>query len=317
MTLSKPTSKSVSRITSRSAPATPGPTPSTNRAISACSSPATTPNISAIHGLRPTSTAPTSSAPTSRFVVPNTAKAHSLASYITNDWHLTGTGILQSGEPYSLYEFYGAVGSINFGNYPNLANPVLGIKNPKNPKSAMTGNSGKFRGGCGILHPDPRSQPDFHRLPQSRSGWHSHFSRRPASDIYETAWNKGERNIFRQAGQKRIDLSLRKSFHFTEKIGLQYEFDAFNVFNTTSLDIPQDQAQIRQNYACSDSANAVSYNNCALGYVNYGQIVDQRRSRLISSRPFTTWTRFRTPPGQAREFRLRQRFHRNARTPMA
>jgi hypothetical protein len=71
---------------------------------------------------------------------------------------------------------------------------------------------------------------------------------------------------------------LRKSFHFTEKVGLQYEFDAFNVTNTTSLDVPQDQAQIRQNDACSDTANAVSYNNCALGYVNYGQIVTSNLS---------------------------------------
>ena len=43
--------------------------------------------------------------------VPNTVKAHSIASYFVNDWHTSGAVILQSGEPYSLYEFYGAVGS--------------------------------------------------------------------------------------------------------------------------------------------------------------------------------------------------------------
>ena len=206
-------------------------------------------------------------------VVPNTAKAHSLASYVANDWHLTGIGVLQSGEPYSLYEFYGAVGSINFGNYPNLANPVLGIKNPSNPKSALTGNPGKFRGGGGSYIPtlDP-SQISIDYLNPGVDGIPTSTGSQP-SDIYETNWNKGERNIFRQAGQKRLDISLRKSFHFTEKVGLQYEFDAFNVTNTTSLDVPQDQAQIRQNDACSDTANSVSYNNCALGYVNYGQIV--------------------------------------------
>ena len=63
----------------------------------------------------------------------------------TNDWHFTGIGTLQSGEPYSLYEFYGAVGSINFGNFPTLMNPVLGIKDPKHPKTALTGNKGSFR----------------------------------------------------------------------------------------------------------------------------------------------------------------------------
>ena len=70
---------------------------------------------------------------------------------------MTGIGILQSGEPWSLYEFYGAVGSINFGNFPTLMNPVLGIKDPKHPKSALTGNSGRFRdpGGNYIPYVDP------------------------------------------------------------------------------------------------------------------------------------------------------------------
>jgi hypothetical protein len=69
--------------------------------------------------------------------LPNCANAHSLLSYPTNDWSLTGVAIVQSGEPYSMYEFYGAVGSINFGDYPLLMNPVLPIKSPKEVKAAM------------------------------------------------------------------------------------------------------------------------------------------------------------------------------------
>ena len=67
-------------------------------------------------------------------LLPNAAAAHSVLSYFANDWSVTGLGIVQSGEPYSLYEFYGAVGSINFGNYPTLMNPVLPIANPKDAK---------------------------------------------------------------------------------------------------------------------------------------------------------------------------------------
>jgi hypothetical protein len=51
-----------------------------------------------------------------------------------------------------------------------------------------------------------------------------------------------------------------------------YEFNIFNITNTTSLDVPQDQTQIRQSDACSTTANAISYNNCAAGYLGYGQI---------------------------------------------
>ncbi len=95
-------------------------------------------------------------------------------------------------------------------------------------------------------------------------------------DIYETAFApSGQRNLFRQAMQKRLDLSIRKTFHATNRIDLQYEFNIFNITNTTSLDVPMDQAQIRQNSACSNSA-IKSGNNCETGnyyYVNYGQIV--------------------------------------------
>ena len=209
--------------------------------------------------------------------VPNAIREHNFASYITNDWHLTGIGTLQSGEPWSLYEFYGAVGSINFGNFPTLMNPVLGIKDPKHPKTALTGNPGRFRdsGGNYIPYVDPSQiaisylQPGDQGIPVSTGT--------DPSDIYETAFNVGQRNIFRQDPQKRLDLSVRKGFRITEKIRLQYELNAFNVTNTTSPDIPQDQAQIRQNNGCSSTAIASfgGENNCGdfRSFLGYGQIV--------------------------------------------
>jgi hypothetical protein len=210
--------------------------------------------------------------------VPNAVQAHSLLSYLANDWRFAGQAILQSGEPYSLYEFYGAVGSTRFGDYPNLMNPVLGIKDPKHPKSALTGNKGAFRGTGGDYIPaiDPTQiaikylQPGEQGIPVSTGN--------DPQDIYETAFNQGQRNIFRQSPQKRLDLSVRKSFHISDRITAQYELNAFNVTNTTSLDIPQDQAQIRQPYSCSNSAIAESqanYLNCTPGsyYINYGQLV--------------------------------------------
>jgi len=208
--------------------------------------------------------------------VPNTAKAHTLASYAVNDWHLTGAGTLQSGEPYSLYEFYGAVGSINFGNFPTLMNPVLGVKDPSSAKHSMTGNSGAVRssGGSYIPSIDP-TQIAINYLAPGTDGIPVSTGSDP-QDIYETAFApSGQRNLFRQAAQKRLDLSLRKSFHPNEKLTLQYEFNVFNITNTTSLDVPMDQAQIRQNSACSATATSAG-NNCEPGkyyYVNYGQIV--------------------------------------------
>lgn len=216
---------------------------------------------------------------------PNLAKKGSLASYFANDWSMTGVAILQSGEPYSLYEFYGAVGSVYFGNYPTLLNPVLGIKDPSHPKSAFTGNSGPFRGSGGNYIPtiDP-TQIAINYVAPGDMGVPSATS--PGAnpndpvDIYETNFNKGQRNIFRQSAQKRLDISIRKDFHVTEKINAEYAFNIFNVTNTTSLDVPMNQGQIRRSSACSNSATSQG-NNCEPGtyyYVNYGQIVTSNQA---------------------------------------
>ena len=93
--------------------------------------------------------------------------------------------------------------------------------------------------------------------------------------------------------QKRLDVSLHKNFHPTEKFSVLYQF---NVFNTTGLDVPQDQVRIRQNYGCSTAANNVKFDNCPEGYVN-GQVAtsnlaaDQQSARLI-------WTCFRWSTGR-------------------
>jgi hypothetical protein len=235
--------------------------------------------------------------------VPNTAKEHTLAAQFVDDWNLNGTVIAQSGEPYSLYEFYGAVGSITFGDFPTLMNPILGIKNPANPKAAMTGNKGATRGSGGSYIPaiDPTQiainylQPGTDGIPVSTGT--------DPQDIYETDWAPPQRNIFRQSPQNQINLSLRKQFKITERYTFQYEFNVFNVLNTTSLDVPSNQGQIRQNSACSTSATIegiANDENCQPGtyyYVNYGQIVtsnnptDQQTAlQNLDQLPYSTGT---------------------------
>jgi hypothetical protein len=85
----------------------------------------------------------------------------------------------------------------------------------------------------------------------------------------------GQRNIFHQAAQRRADLSIRKSFKIAGKLGAQLELNAFNVTNTMSADVPQNQAQIRQNNGCSASTISQGYNNCSTyrSYLGYGQVV--------------------------------------------
>ena len=202
---------------------------------------------------------------------PNAAKQNTILSYFTNDWHLSGLVVAESGEPYSLYEFYGAVGSVFFGDYPTLMNPVLPISNGANPKSALTGHSGAFRNtGSYIPAIDP-SQIAIRYLAPGTDGIPVSTGSNP-SDIYETDFAPGQRNLFRQAFQKRADLSVRKQFRTSDKTTLEYRFNVFNATNTPSFDVPQNQTEIRQADACSTSAYAVAGANCAEDYVNYGQI---------------------------------------------
>jgi len=205
--------------------------------------------------------------------IPDTAKAHSLMSYVTNGWNMTGLVVAQSGQPYSLYEFYGASGSLYVGNYPNLMNPVLPIKDPSNPKSAFTGNKGDFRGSGGSYMPtiNPNSiainylKPGEKGIPISTGN--------DPQDIYETDFAPSDqRNIFRQAFQKRADISFRKNFQVSSKVSVLYAFNIFNISNTTSLDVPQNQTQIAQSDGCSSAEEKQKYDNCALGYLNYGEI---------------------------------------------
>jgi len=206
-----------------------------------------------------------------QFLVPNVAKPHSLMSYATNGWNMTGIVIAQSGEPFSLYEFYGASGSLNVGNYPNLMNPALGITTPSNPKAALTGNKGSSRGAGGLYIPSINpSAVAINYLSPGQKGIPVSTGSDP-SDIYETDFPVGDqRNIFRQAFQKRADISFRKNFQITDRFSLLYAFNIFNLSNTTSLDVPVDETKIAQSDACSAAAKAAAGNNCS--FLNYGQI---------------------------------------------
>ena len=201
--------------------------------------------------------------------VPNLVKNHSLLSYVTNGWNVTGIGILQSGEPYSLYEFYGAVGSIYYGNFPTLSNPVLPIKDPSRPHSALTGHTGSFRDGTNYIPAIDPTQIALNYLSPGQKGIPTCATNEPC-DVYETDFApSNQRNIFRQSAQKRLDMSLRKVFKVSERFALQYEFNVFNLTNHTSLDVPQDQTEIGQNEACNPNLQSL----CDDFAVNFGQVL--------------------------------------------
>jgi Carboxypeptidase regulatory-like domain len=180
------------------------------------------------------------------FELPGTARKSSLLGKVTNGWSLTGVGVFQSGQPYSIIDYTGAVGSIYYSVYDGITNPVVPLAPGCTPKNALTGSSGAY------ANSDPNNlnlyalKQSCFTLPLLQPG--DLGGAIPAGDLYETNFTSGQRNIFRQAWQRRLDLSIVKNTQIDERVSLKYSLDIFNVTNTASFDIPIDDVSQNQFY---------------------------------------------------------------------
>jgi hypothetical protein len=185
------------------------------------------------------------------FHIPAAAAEKSLVGKILNDWTLQGITVLQSGQPYSMIDFSGSVGSIFYSTSDGITNPIVPLAKGFTPKSAMTGHSGAF-GYLGqkysAFYPNAFQIPDQNFDPGLAPGGSEGVppcgvstTGAPLCDIFETTFASGQRNIFRQPFQKRADISLVKTLKLTERAGLKYSFDVFNLTNTPSFDIPSNE----------------------------------------------------------------------------
>jgi hypothetical protein len=172
------------------------------------------------------------------FQVPDFANKHSVKGYLVDGWSLVGLTVLQSGQPYSVIDFSGAIGSIYYSTADGITNPIVPLANGCTAKSALTGHSGAFG--------TPALNAACFTLPLLAPGGLGGAI--PTTDPYETGFTTGQRNIFRQAFQKRADASLFKVINFREKYSLKYTFDVYNLTNTSSFDVPGNEVSQNQNY---------------------------------------------------------------------
>jgi hypothetical protein len=172
--------------------------------------------------------------------LPNPIKSDSLLGKFVNDWSLQGITVLQSGQPYSIVDFSGSVGSLFYSTSDGITNPILPLKPGVRPKQALTGHSGAFNAPA--LDKSkfyvPAVDVSTNGVPPCGPAL---SSGKTVCDIFETQFSKGQRNIFRQAFQKRADASLVKTAKLTEGVNLRYSFDVFNLTNTPSFDIPSNE----------------------------------------------------------------------------
>jgi hypothetical protein len=157
---------------------------------------------------------------------------------IADGWALSGLTVIQSGQPYSVVDYSGAVGSIFYGTNDGITNPVVPLDGCS-PSEALTGAS-----GAGAT---PALKASCFGIPLLSPG--ALNGAIPSNDPYETNFiDHGQRNIFRQAWQRRADISLVKMTQITERTSLKYTFDVFNLTNTASFDIPIDDVSQNINF---------------------------------------------------------------------
>jgi hypothetical protein len=177
------------------------------------------------------------------FDLPKFAPSTSLAGKFIDGWSLVGLTVLQSGQPYSIIDFSGAVGSIYYSTADGITNPIVPLAKGYTAKTAVTHASGAWTPSGGL----PALDPAAFTLPLLPEGGLNGAI--PPDDPYETGFATGQRNIFRQAFQKRADASLVKmtSFH-NEQYSLKYTFDVYNLTNTTSFDVPGNEVSQNAGY---------------------------------------------------------------------
>jgi Carboxypeptidase regulatory-like domain len=175
------------------------------------------------------------------YQVPDFANKHTLAGKLIDGWALVGLAVMQSGQPYSIIDFSGAVGSIYYSTYDGITNPIVPLANGCTAKNAVTKASGAWTPAGG----KPALNAACFTLPQLQAGGLGGAI--PSTDNFETSFTTGQRNIFRQAFQKRTDASLVKTTAITDRFALKYTFDVYNVTNTSSFDVPGNE--VSQNAA--------------------------------------------------------------------
>jgi hypothetical protein len=181
------------------------------------------------------------------YELPKFVSGNSWQAKVADGWAIQGLVIVQSGQPYSMIDYSGAVGSVFYSINDGITNPIVPLNTAAGctAQNAVTGANGATP-GVPALKPSCFTIPLLYPCdstvvanPQKADGSFP-CSAIPSGDAFETNFTTGQRNIFRQAWQSRADMSIIKMTRLTERFGLKYSFDVYNLANHPSFDIPID-----------------------------------------------------------------------------
>jgi hypothetical protein len=189
------------------------------------------------------------------YELPSLAKKDTFAGQAINGWQLAGMIVAQSGQPFSMYDFSGAVSGIYNGSFVNISDPIIGFQQGVTPSMAM------LQGTTGVNPGKPYIDVSKLYIPVIAAG----TSGVPAGDTVETGWANSGRNVFRGPFQTRWDQSIAKTFRVTERVGIRYSAEFYNILNHPSFDVPNNSVSL---YSVSSGKVTVRAPSSTAGYIS-------------------------------------------------
>lgn len=169
---------------------------------------------------------------------PKLGDTHHLAGKLLNGWGFSGITTLESGQPYSVYDFSGAVASLFYSANDFITNPLVPFA------SGKTSGSAQLQGTKGVNPAKPVLDANAFGLPIVPPGQDgvppcgTTTNNQALCDNVETGYGAAGRNLFRGPFQSRFDFAVEKNTKLTERFALNYRADFFNIFNHPSFDTP-------------------------------------------------------------------------------
>jgi Carboxypeptidase regulatory-like domain len=175
---------------------------------------------------------------------PRATWAKGFVNHLINDWSISGITTVESGQPFTVYDFSGSVGGIFYSADDFVTNPVLPLTPGTSPKQAQT------QGTTGVNAGRPYFNPNVFSIPLLNPGQSGvppcglTTAGTTVCDTFETGFGPTGRNVFRAPFQSRYDFSVQKSFKISERFRLKYQADVFNLFNHPSFDAPNNNVTL-------------------------------------------------------------------------
>jgi TonB dependent receptor len=142
--------------------------------------------------------------------IPHVSSAKGFMNQVVNGWELTGIFNMRTGTPFTLHD---STNGFNAFMRAELNGPV------------------NFKGSIDHHSVGVPNSPNTYKFIDISGLTHEFTDQVGLSEFGPFPVNMSERNAFRRPGFWNVDSALYKNFRVTERVALQFRFEAYNVFN--------------------------------------------------------------------------------------